>query len=72
VLIYASDNDDTKSMMGPARIIMMHDREQTEELFERLNEGWRITTVLCIQRWGDYCAKLTDCCGVQWMPNCAR
>ena len=41
----------------------MHDREQTEELFERLGEGWTITTVLGIQPWGDHYGKLTDRCG---------
>jgi PhnB protein len=70
VLFYASDNDDAEPMRGSAHILMLDDREQTTQLFERLSQGGRITTPLGIQPWGDYYGKLTDRFGVQWMLNC--
>ena len=72
VLFYASDNDDAEPMRGSAHILMMQDREQTTQLFERLGEGGRITTALGLQPWGNYYGKLTDRFGVQWMLNCVQ
>jgi PhnB protein len=71
VLFYASDNDDAEPMRGSAHILMMRDRQETKELFERLSAGGRVTTPLGEQPWGDYYGKLTDRFGVQWMLNCA-
>jgi PhnB protein len=70
VLFYASDNDDAEPMRGSAHIVMMRDRAQTRQLFERLAEGGRVTTPLAVQPWGDYFGKLTDRFGVQWMLDC--
>src|SRR5438477_11626981 len=70
VLFYASDNDDAEPMRGSAHILMMTDREQTTQLFERMARGGKVTTALGIQPWGDYYGKLTDRFGVQWMLNC--
>lgn len=70
VLFYASDNDDAEPMRGSAHILMLEDRQETKELFEKLAVGGRITTPLGIQAWGDYYGKLTDRFGVQWMLNC--
>jgi PhnB protein len=72
VVFYASDNDDTEPMRGSAHILMMQDREQTQQLFERLGDGGKITTALDMQPWGDYYGKLTDRFGVQWMLNCIQ
>src|SRR5580700_5496549 len=44
VLFYASDNDDAEPMRGSAHILMMHDRAQMKQLFERLGEGGKVTT----------------------------
>lgn len=71
VLFYASDNHDAEPMRGSAHIIMLEDRAETKQLFERLSEGGRITTALGMQPWGAYYGKLTDRFGVQWMLNCA-
>jgi PhnB protein len=57
-------------MRGSAHILMMHDREQTTALFERMARGGKVTTKLGLQPWGDYYGKLTDRFGVQWMLNC--
>ena len=70
VLFYASDNDDAEPMRGSAHILMIDDRVQTQELFNRLAAGATITTPLGMQPWGDYYGKLTDRFGVQWMLNC--
>ena len=70
VLFYASDNDDAEPMRGSAHILMIDDRAQTQELFNRLAAGATITTPLGMQPWGDYYGKLTDRFGVQWMLNC--
>jgi PhnB protein len=70
ILFYASDNDDAEPMRGSAHILMMHDREQTTALFERMARGGKVTTKLGLQPWGDYYGKLTDRFGVQWMLNC--
>lgn len=70
VLFYASDNDDAEPMRGSAHHLMMDDRVQTQELFNRLAAGATITTPLGMQPWGDYYGKLTDRFGVQWMLNC--
>ncbi len=70
VLFYASDNDDAEPMRGSANILMMDDRLQTEQLFNRLAEGGTVTTPIGMQPWGDYYGKLTDRFGVQWMLNC--
>jgi PhnB protein len=70
VRFYASDNHDAEPMRGSAHILMMEDREKTDQLFQRLAEGGAITTPLGIQPWGDYFGKLTDQFGVQWMLNC--
>ena len=72
VRFFASDNDDAEPMRGSAHILMMDDREQTKQLFERLSVGGRVTTPLGIQPWGDYYGKLTDRFGVQWMIDCPR
>jgi PhnB protein len=71
VLFYASDNDDAEPMRGSAHILMMHDKDQTQQLFELLGKAGTITTPLGIQPWGDYYGKLTDQFGVQWMLNCS-
>jgi len=70
VLFYASDNDDAEPMRGSAHILMMDDREQTRQVFERMAQGGTVTTALGIQPWGDYYGNLTDRFGVQWMLNC--
>ncbi|WP_158818980.1 VOC family protein [Methylocapsa sp. S129] len=70
VLFYASDNDDAEPMRGSAHILMMDDRDQTRQFFDRLAQGGKITTPLGIQPWGAYYGKLTDKFGVQWMLNC--
>jgi len=70
VLFYASDNDDAEPMRGSAHILMLDDRDQTNELFERLGEGANVTTPLAVQPWGTYFGKLTDRFGVQWMFSC--
>ena len=70
VLFYASDNDDAEPMRGSAHILMLDDRDQTNELFERLGEGANVTTPLAVQPWGTYFGKLTDRFGVQWMLSC--
>lgn len=71
VLFYASDNDDAEPMRGSAHVVMLKDRDLTEQLFARLSEGATITTPLGVQPWGDYYGKLTDQFGVQWMLNCS-
>jgi PhnB protein len=71
VNFFASDNDDAEPMRGSAMMFELTDRTQTEQLFNRLVEGGRITTPLGVQPWGDYYGKLTDRFGVQWMLNCA-
>jgi len=70
VLFYASDNDDAELMRGSAHILMMDNRDQTTQLFERLGEGANVTTPLAVQPWGTYFGKLTDRFGVQWMFSC--
>jgi PhnB protein len=70
VLFYASDNHDAEPMRGSAHMLMMTDRQQTKQLFERLSQGANVTTPLGIQPWGAYDGKLTDRFGVQWMLNC--
>ena len=70
VLFYASDNDDAEPMRGSAHLLMMDDRPQTEQLFDRLAKDGVVSTPLGIQPWGDYYGKLTDRFGVQWMLNC--
>jgi PhnB protein len=70
VLFYASDNDDAEPMRGSAHILMMDNRDQTNQLFERLGEGANVTTPLAVQPWGTYFGKLTDRFGVQWMLSC--
>jgi PhnB protein len=71
VRFYASDNDDAEPMRGSAHILMMDNRDQTNQLFERLSEGANVTTPLAVQLWGGYFGKLTDRFGVQWMLSCA-
>jgi PhnB protein len=71
VLFYASDNDDAEPMRGSAHILMMTDRDQMTQLFERLASRGAVTTPMGMQPWGDYYGKLTDQFGVQWMLNCA-
>ncbi len=70
VFFYASDNHDAEPMRGSAHILMMDDVEKTTNLFGKLSEGGRVTTLLAIQPWGDFFGKLTDRFGVQWMLNC--
>ena len=70
VKFYASDNDDAEPMRGSAHILMLTDREKTEELFSSLSQHGTITTKLDVQPWGDFYGKLTDQFGVQWMLNC--
>jgi PhnB protein len=72
VLFYASDNEDAEPMRGSAHILMMDDRKRTQQLFDRLAQGAKVTTPLGIQPWGDYYGKLTDRFGVQWMLNCPQ
>jgi PhnB protein len=72
VLFCASDNDDAKSMRRSAHVLIMRDREQTEELFKRLGEGGRITAALGMQPWGDCYGKLTTgagCSGWSTAPD---
>ncbi len=71
VLFHASDNHDAEPMRGSAHILMMDDREQTNQLFARLSHGAKVTTPLAVQPWGDYFGKLTDRFGVQWMLSCS-
>lgn len=70
VLFFASDNEDAEPMRGSAHILQMTDRKRTEQLFDRLANGGKVTTPLGMQIWGDYYGKLTDRFGVQWMLNC--
>jgi PhnB protein len=70
VLFYASDNDDAEPMRGSAHILMLDNRAQTNQLFERLSQGANVTTPLAVQPWGGYFGKLTDRFGVQWMLSC--
>jgi len=72
VHFFASDNDDAEAMRGSAMMFELTDRAQTEQLFQRLARGGRITTPLAVQPWGDYYGKLTDQFGVQWMFNCTE
>lgn len=71
VLFYASDNDDAEPMRGSAHILMLSNRERTDQLFACLGDGGRVTTPIGPQPWGDYYGKLTDRFGVQWMLNCS-
>jgi PhnB protein len=70
VLFYASDNDDAEPMRGSAHILMLDNRDQTNQLFERLGQGANVTTPLAVQLWNSYFGKLTDRFGVQWMFSC--
>jgi len=70
ILFFASDNHDAEPMRGSAHMLIMDDRDRTEELFAQLAEGGRITTPLAVQPWGSYYGKLTDRFGVQWMLDC--
>ena len=70
VLFYASDNNDAEPMRGSAHILMLDNRDQTNQLFERLGQGANVTTPLAVQPWGSYFGKLTDPFGVQWMFSC--
>jgi len=70
VLFYASDNNDAEPMRGSAHILMLDNRDQTNQLFERLGQGANVTTPLAVQPWGSYFDKLTDRFGVQWMFSC--
>ncbi len=70
VRFFASDNDDAEPMRGSAMIFQLEDRQQTDQIFEKLRSGGRVTTPLAVQPWGDYFGKLTDRFGVQWMFNC--
>ncbi|MFZ6733996.1 hypothetical protein ACO0LG_18855 [Undibacterium sp. Ji42W] len=54
-------------MRGSADILMMDNREQTDQLFALMNRGANVTTPLAVQIRGDYFGKLTDQFGVQWM-----
>ncbi|HEY3253344.1 MAG TPA: VOC family protein, partial [Polyangiaceae bacterium] len=60
VSFFASDNEDAEPMRGSAMMFELNDRAQTEQLFNRLAAGGRITTPLGVQPWGDYYGKLTD------------
>jgi len=71
VLFYASDNEDAEPMRGSAHVLMMDNRDQTNQLFERLDEGANVTTPLAVKPWGDYFGKLTDKLGVQWTLSCS-
>ncbi|MBY4591197.1 MULTISPECIES: VOC family protein [Rhizobium] len=70
ILFFASDNHDAEPMRGSAHMLIMDDRDRTEELFAQLAEGGRITTPLAVQPWESYYGKLTDRFGVQWMLDC--
>ena len=70
ILFFASDNHDAEPMRGSSHILLMDDRGQTRDLFEKLAEGGRVTTPLAMQPWGSYYGKLTDKFGVQWMLDC--
>ncbi len=70
VLFFASDNHDAEPMRGSAHMLMMDDRDSTDEIFARLSEGATVTTPLAVQPWGSYYGKLTDRFGVQWMVDC--
>jgi PhnB protein len=67
VNFYASDNHDAEPMRGSAHMLLTDDRAQTDRLFGKLAQGGTITTPIGMQPWGDYCGKLTDRFGVQWM-----
>lgn len=67
VLFFASDNHDAEPMRGSSHILLMDDRDKTEELFAKLAKGGRVTTPLAKQPWGSFYGKLTDKFEVQWM-----
>ncbi len=45
-------------------------RKETEDLFNKLSEGGKISMELQDMFWGDYFGSCTDKFGVQWMFNC--
>lgn len=45
-------------------------RKETEELFNKLSGGGKVTMPLQDMFWGDYYGSCTDKFGVQWMFNC--
>ncbi|ANL04662.1 glyoxalase/bleomycin resistance protein/dioxygenase family protein [Rhizobium esperanzae] len=69
ILFFASDNHDAEPMRGSA-ILIMDDRDRTNDLFAKLAAGGEVTTPLAMQPWGSYYGKLTDRYGVQWMLDC--
>ncbi|ARM15515.1 MULTISPECIES: VOC family protein [Rhizobium] len=70
ILFFASDNHDAEPMRGSAQILIMDDRDRTNDLFAKLAAGGEVTTPLAMQPWGSYYGKLTDRYGVQWMLDC--
>jgi PhnB protein len=45
-------------------------RTETENLFNALSAGGKVTQPLQDKFWGDYYGSFTDKYGVQWMFNC--
>lgn len=45
-------------------------RKETNELFEKLSAGGKVTMELQDMFWGDYYGSCVDKFGVQWMFNC--
>ncbi|MBB2697436.1 VOC family protein [Rhizobium phaseoli] len=70
ILFFASDNHDAEPMRGSAQILIMDDRDRTNDLFAKLAAGGEVTTPLAMQPWGSYYGKLTDRYGAQWMLDC--
>ena len=44
-------------------------RKQTEELFNKISEGGKVTMPLADMFWGDYFGSCTDKYGINWMLN---
>lgn len=70
VLFFASDNDDAEPMKGSALLFEADDLSRTQELFNRMAVGARVTVPLGRQYWGRTFGMLVDAFGVQWMFDC--
>lgn len=47
-------------------------RKETEQLFNALSAGGKVTTELQDMFWGDYYGSCTDKFGIHWMFNCTE
>ncbi len=47
-------------------------RKETEQLFNALSVGGKVTTELQDMFWGDYYGSCTDKFGIHWMFNCTE